>query len=75
MFAEIRGDGFARPNRFEALFFPPTGRTSINPFQEVINRYGLRAYKEGWEVYTTIDSNSQRIAYSSLLDELFTYWF
>ena len=41
--------------------------------QEVINRYGLRAYKEGWEVYTTIDSNSQRIAYSSLLDELFTY--
>ena len=43
MFAEIRGDGFARPNRFEALFFPPTGRTSINPFQEVINRYASNA--------------------------------
>ena len=43
MFAEIRGDGFARPNRFEVLFFPPTGRTSLNPFQEVINRYATNA--------------------------------
>ena len=30
--------------------------------QEVIDRYGLRAYKEGWSVYTTIDSSSQNIA-------------
>ena len=41
--------------------------------QEVINRYGLRAYKEGWSVYTTIDSNSQKIALQSMLDELFLY--
>ena len=41
--------------------------------QEVINRYGLRAYKEGWSVYTTIDSNSQKIAVQSLLSELFLY--
>ena len=29
--------------------------------QEVIRRYGLRAYKEGWSVYTTIDSKSQKV--------------
>ena len=29
--------------------------------QEVIKRYGLKAYKEGWSVITTIDSSSQRI--------------
>ena len=27
--------------------------------QEVIKRYGLRAYKEGWSIFTTIDSQSQ----------------
>ena len=41
--------------------------------QEVINRYGLRAYKEGWSVFTTIDSNSQKIAYQSSMNELFLY--
>ena len=41
--------------------------------QEVINRYGLRAYKEGWSVYTTIDSNSQNIAVKSVLNDLFAY--
>ena len=41
--------------------------------QEVINRYGLRAYKEGWSVYTTIDSSSQNIANQSMLDELYIY--
>ena len=41
--------------------------------QEVINRYGLRAYKEGWSVYTTIDSSSQSIANKSMLDELYIY--
>ncbi len=41
--------------------------------QEVINRYGLRAYKEGWSVYTTIDSRSQNSAVKSILNDLFSY--
>ena len=41
--------------------------------QEVISRYGLRAYKEGWSVYTTIDSQSQNSSVSSVLKELFLY--
>ena len=41
--------------------------------QEVINRYGLNAYKEGWSVYTTIDSKSQKVAYDSVLKDLFLY--
>ena len=41
--------------------------------QEVIDRYGLRAYKEGWSVYTTIDSSSQNIANLSMLDEMYIY--
>ena len=41
--------------------------------QEVIKRYGLEAYKEGWSVITTIDSNSQKIAKESMMEELFNY--
>ena len=41
--------------------------------QEVISRYGLRAYKEGWSVYTTIDSQSQNSSVKSILNELFLY--
>tara|TARA_B100000287_G_scaffold205001_1_gene193410 strand:+ start:4934 stop:7372 length:2439 start_codon:yes stop_codon:yes gene_type:complete len=41
--------------------------------QEIIKRYGLNAYKEGWSVYTTIDSVSQNIAQESMLKELFEY--
>ena len=41
--------------------------------QEVIDRYGLRAYKEGWSVYTTIDSSSQNIANQSMLKEMYIY--
>jgi len=41
--------------------------------QEIITRYGLRAYKEGWSVITTIDSNSQKIAKESMMNELFSY--
>ena len=41
--------------------------------QEIITRYGLRAYKEGWSVITTIDSSSQRIAKESMMKELFNY--
>ena len=41
--------------------------------QEVISRYGLRAYSEGWSVYTTLDSKSQNKAKSSLIDQLYAY--
>ena len=41
--------------------------------QEVIKRYGLRAYKDGFSVFTTIDSKSQKIANDSVLEELFKY--
>ena len=41
--------------------------------QEVIKRYGLKAYKEGWSIITTIDSNSQKIAKESIMEELFNY--
>ena len=41
--------------------------------QEVIRRYGLNAYKNGWSVYTTIDSKSQKVAYESVLKDLFLY--
>ena len=41
--------------------------------QEVINRYGTTAYKEGWSVYTTIDSESQKVAHESVLKDLFLY--
>ena len=41
--------------------------------QEVIKRYGLRAYKEGWSIYTTIDSQSQNKAIESVNNELFSY--
>ena len=41
--------------------------------QEVIKRYGLRAYKEGWSIFTTIDSQSQSKAVESVNVELFSY--
>ena len=41
--------------------------------QEVIRRYGLNAYKNGWSVYTTIDSKSQKVAHESVLKDLFLY--
>ena len=41
--------------------------------QEIIRRYGLRAYKEGWSVYTTIDSDSQITAREGMIEELFLY--
>ena len=41
--------------------------------QDIVNRYGLRAYKEGWSVYTTINSESQRASKESMMQELFLY--
>ena len=41
--------------------------------QDVIERYGLKAYKEGWSVYTTIDSYSQNATKDGMLEQLFLY--
>ncbi len=41
--------------------------------QDIIERYGLKAYKEGWSVYTTIDSSSQNAAKEGMLEQLFLY--
>ena len=41
--------------------------------QEIINRYGLKAYTEGWEVYSTIDSKLQTKAISSISERLSEY--
>ena len=40
---------------------------------EVINRYGIRAYEEGWSVYTTIDSDLQNSANEAITKRLFEY--
>ena len=37
VFAEFRSaDGFARPSRYEAYFYPPVGRSQINPFAQMM---------------------------------------
>ena len=68
-----------------AIFEPITVRENINMYevsgsyiaelarQEVISRYGLRAYTEGWSVYTTVNSRHQKSAIESVQNELFAY--
>ena len=41
--------------------------------QEVIGRYGLKAYTEGWQVYTTINSDLQKEAIDSISSRLSEY--
>ena len=41
--------------------------------QDIIKRYGLKAYKNGWSVFTTIDSGHQLSAKAHLTKELFKY--
>ncbi|MFT4615614.1 MAG: penicillin-binding protein 1A [Bacteroidia bacterium] len=41
--------------------------------QEILNRYGMGAYTNGYNVYTTIDGNLQRRARSALIKGLITY--
>ena len=40
---------------------------------EVINRYGVRAYEQGWSVYTTINSELQERANGAITQRLFEY--
>jgi penicillin-binding protein 1A len=41
--------------------------------QDIISRHGLEAYKNGWSVYTTLDSNLQASANKNSFDELLVY--
>ena len=41
--------------------------------QDIISRYGLKAYKNGWSIFTTINSKSQNNAYLNVLAQLSEY--
>ena len=41
--------------------------------REMLERYGVNIYNDGYEVYTTIDSRLQRAAQASLIEGLLTY--
>ena len=41
--------------------------------QEIISRYGLMAYKNGWSVFTTINSKSQQNANTNVINQLAAY--
>jgi penicillin-binding protein 1A len=41
--------------------------------QEIISRYGLMAYKNGWSVFTTINSKSQQNANTNVISQLDAY--
>lgn len=41
--------------------------------QDIIKRYGLEAYKNGWSVFTTLDSKSQSSAQKNITDQLEIY--
>ena len=41
--------------------------------QEIVKRYGLKAYKEGWKVFTTINSEYQIAASASIQKHLALY--
>jgi penicillin-binding protein 1A len=41
--------------------------------QDIISRYGLEAYKNGWSVYTTLNSKLQASANKNSFDELLVY--
>lgn len=41
--------------------------------QEMLDRYGMAAYTDGFDVYTTIDSRLQQVAQASVVSGLITY--
>ena len=41
--------------------------------QEIISRYGLMAYKNGWSIFTTINSKSQQNANTNVINQLAAY--
>jgi len=43
--------------------------------QEMLDRYGMAAYNDGYQVYTTIDARLQQVARRAVIDGLLTYDF
>jgi penicillin-binding protein 1A len=41
--------------------------------RQMVQRYGIAAYNEGYSVYTTLDSELQEVASAAVIDGLFTY--
>ena len=41
--------------------------------QEMLDRYGMAAYNDGYQVFTTIDSNLQQVARKAVIDGLLAY--
>ena len=41
--------------------------------QQMLDRYGMSAYNDGYHVYTTISTELQQVAKDSLIEGLFTY--
>jgi penicillin-binding protein 1A len=41
--------------------------------QQMLQRYGMAAYNDGYQVYTTINSNLQQVARLAVIDGLLTY--
>lgn len=41
--------------------------------QQMLERYGMAAYNDGYQVYTTISSNLQKVAQQAVIDGLVTY--
>jgi len=41
--------------------------------QEMLDRYGMAAYNDGYQVYTTIDSKLQQVARKAVIDGLLKY--
>ena len=41
--------------------------------QEMLQRYGMAAYNDGFHVYTTIDSELQQVARNAVINGLLTY--
>ncbi len=63
----VTGESFGPKITIEAEYIAEKIRA------EIINRFGLKAYEEGMNIYTTIDSNMQTNAIKALRENLYKY--
>ena len=63
----VTGESFGPKINVEAEYIAEKIRA------EIINRFGLRAYEEGMNIYTTIDSGMQKNAVHALRENLYKY--
>ena len=63
----VTGESFGPKITIEAEYIAEKIRA------EIINRFGLKAYEEGMNVYTTIDSDMQTNAIKALRTNLYKY--